>query len=233
MATGTQQYPQITSDGAGGAIVSWEDHRCGSLIYAQRIRASGEIVATTLHEYSAALEGASIRIGWALSEIDTGARFSVLRASAPDWEYVELEGATIGKDRLSFTFTDETCLPGSTYKYRVECEVEGAARRILFETDAISTPALPVTLYQNHPNPFNPQTVIRFYLPEAQEISLEVYDVAGERVARLAEGKREKGYHEVTWDGRSGAGTVCSAGVYFSRLVAGKSTISRKMVIMR
>jgi hypothetical protein len=178
------------------------------------------------------LDGGSIRVDWVLSEIDDGARFSIFRSSAPDWEFIERKDATIDKNRLSFMFTDETCLPGSTYKYRVGCEV-GTTRRILFETDAITVPALPLTLYQNHPNPFNPQTVIRFYVPEAQDIFLDVYNIAGERVARLAEGKTEKGYHEVVWDGRSSSGTVCSSGVYFSRLKAGKSTISRKMVIMR
>jgi hypothetical protein len=232
-ATGDQLYPMITSDGAGGAIVAWEDHRCSPRVCAQRIRASGELVATTLQNHSAALEGASIRIGWALSEIDTGARFSILRAAAPEWNYIELDGAAIAEDRLSFTYTDSGCLPGLTYKYRVECEAGGAARRILFETDAMTIPALPITLYQNHPNPFNPQTVIRFYLPESQEIFLDVYNVAGERVARLAQGRTEKGYHEVTWNGRNSSGTVCSSGVYFSRLKAGKSTVSRKMVIMR
>jgi hypothetical protein len=232
-APGGGTSPRVISDGSGGGIIAWQDGRCGAHIYAQRIRASGQIVATTLQNYSAALEGASIRIGWSLFEIDTSARFSIFRGSAPDWEYVELESANINKDRLSFTFTDEACHPGSTYKYRVDCAVEGAARRILFETDAIAIPAIPVTLYQNHPNPFNPQTVIRFYLPQDQEIFLDVYDVAGRRVARLAEGKTEKGYHEVTWDGRNSSGIGCSSGVYFSRLKAGKSTISRKIVIMR
>jgi hypothetical protein len=232
-AVGDQYYPQIASDGAGGAIVAWEDLRCGSWIYAQRIRASGDIVATALQNYSAAMVGASIRITWAVSEIDEGARFLISRASGPGWNYMALEGAAIVKERLSFTFTDSDCLPGSTYKYRVECEVEGTLRRVLFETAAITMPPLPVTLYQNHPNPFNPQTVIRFYLPEAQEILLDVYDVAGERVARIAAGRKEKGYHEVRWDGRNSSGEVCSSGVYFSRLKAGKSTISRKMLIMR
>ena len=179
------------------------------------------------------MEGTSIRVVWALSEIDEGARFSIFRASALDWKYVQLNGASVAQHGLSFTFTDTRCLPGSTYKYRVYCEAEGMTRRILFETDEITTPALPVTLYQNHPNPFNPQTVIRFYLPEAQEIFLDVYNVAGRRVARLAEGRREKGYHEVTWDGRNSSGTICSSGVYFNRLRAGKSSISRKMLIMR
>jgi predicted lipoprotein with Yx(FWY)xxD motif len=232
-ATGDQSYPTITSDGAGGAIVAWEDHRCSSLIYAQRIRVSGEIVSTLLQDYAAAPAARGIRINWSLSEIDGNARFSILRASAPDWQFVELESVAIDKNGLLFACTDESCLPGSTYKYRVECEVEGTARRILLETDAITMPAIPLTLYQNHPNPFNPQTVIRFYLPEAEEIFLDVYNVAGERVVRLAEGKRPKGYHEARWNGRNSSGTVCSSGVYFSRLKAGKSTISRKMVIMR
>jgi hypothetical protein len=165
--------------------------------------------------------------------MDDGARFSILRASGPEWNYIELKDAKINRTGLSFTCTDESCLPGSTYKYRVECEVEGAARRLLFETDAIAMPALPVTLYQNHPNPFNPQTVIRFYLPEAQEIVLDVYNVAGERVARLAEGKKEKGFHQVIWDGRSKSGTACASGVYFCRLHAGMFTDVRKMIILR
>jgi len=228
-----QHYPTITSDGGGGAIVAWEDTRCGFMTYAQRVRASGEIVSTLLQDHAAARAARGIRVDWSLSEMDDGARFSILRASAPEWRFVELEGAAIEKNGLSFTCTDESCLPGSTYKYRVECEVEGAARRVLFETEAITIPALPVTLYQNHPNPFNPQTVIRFYLPEAQEIVLDVYNVAGERVARLAQGKKEKGFHQVTWDGRNGSGTVCSSGVYFSRLRAGKFTEVRKMILLR
>jgi predicted lipoprotein with Yx(FWY)xxD motif len=233
VATADQAIPEITSDGSGGAIVAWQDYRCGMTVYAQRIRGSGEIVGTLLQSCSAALEGMSIRITWALSEIDENARFLVSRASASDWKYMELEGAVIVRDRCSFSFTDSDCLPGSTYLYRIECEAKGALRRTVFETDAITVPPLPVTLYQNHPNPFNPQTVIRFYLPEAQEVFLDVYDVAGERVATLAEGNREKGYHDVRWDGRNSSGESCSSGVYFSRLKAGKSTISCKMVIMR
>jgi flagellar hook assembly protein FlgD len=103
----------------------------------------------------------------------------------------------------------------------------------LFETDDLRVPPLPVTLYQNHPNPFNPSTVIRFYLPEAQEVSLDVYDIAGELVVKLAEGRREKGFHALTWNGRNSSSAMCASGVYFSRLKAGKDTISRKMVIMR
>ena len=92
---------------------------------------------------------------------------------------------------------------------------------------------MPLALYQNHPNPFNPNTVIRFYLPKAEEVKLDIYNVAGQRVKRLAEGRREMGYQELEWDGRNGSGAECSSGIYFYRLRAGKTSISRKMVLLR
>jgi hypothetical protein len=147
--------------------------------------------------------------------------------------YAELENAAITRSGLSFAFTDDGCLPGSTYKYRIEYEAEGTARTTLFETEAIAMSPIPVTLYQNHPNPFNPRTMIRFYLPDAREISLDIYNVAGERVVRLAEGKRAQGYHEVSWDGRNASGEQCASGMYFSRLIAGKVEASRKMLLLR
>jgi hypothetical protein len=233
LCTATGNQPTITSDGAGGAIIAWEDYRCGRLIYAQHVTASGTLVSTMLQSSSAALVGAGIRVEWELSEMDQDVRFSILRGSEPRWEYAELEGVAIEQTGRGCAFTDENCVPGTTYKYRVEVEAAGAPKRLLFESEAVTLPPLPLTLYQNHPNPFNPQTVIRFYLPEAQEIVLDVYNVAGQRVVRLAESRMEKGYHEVTWDGRSSVGTVCASGIYFSRLTTGKHSLSRKMVIMR
>jgi hypothetical protein len=232
-ARSAQQSPQIATDGEGGAIVIWTDTRCGSWTYAQRMRGSGAIVSTLLQTHAAVPAASGIRLDWSLSELGAGARFSISRSSAPDWVYAELADAVIKRTGLSFVFIDDSCLPGSTYKYRVEYEAEGSARMILFETDGIAMPPLPVTLYQNHPNPFNPRTVIRFYLPDAREISLDVYNAAGEHVVRLAEGKRAQGHHEVSWDGRNASGELCASGVYFSRLIAGKVEASRKMLLLR
>jgi flagellar hook assembly protein FlgD len=105
---------------------------------------------------------------------------------------------------------------------------------VLFETGAVSTPAMPLTLRQNHPNPFNPSTTIEYYLPEAAVVTLDVYSADGKLVARLARGERqERGTHTVCWSGLDGQGSAVSSGVYFYRLQAGKETLSRKMVLMR
>jgi hypothetical protein len=88
-------------------------------------------------------------------------------------------------------------------------------------------------LAQNMPNPFNPQTTIAFSLPEAADVSLEIYDVAGRRVATLVDGQLESGPHNVTWDGTTESGERAASGVYFYKLVAGEQKTTRKMVLLK
>ncbi|MGD1047641.1 MAG: T9SS type A sorting domain-containing protein [Candidatus Krumholzibacteriaceae bacterium] len=231
---GTQWHGRMVSDGTGGAIVSWSDLRCPNpLIYAQRVTGPGDFVATLLQSYSAEAEGRSVRVSWTLSTSDENLSFVVLRAAVPGGTFERLGGKRVEGQGLSFSFTDETCLPGSTYIYRVEYSKAGDGTAILFETGRVTTPRLPMTLYQNVPNPFNPSTVIRFYLPEKGPATLDIYDVAGKRVARLVEGTMGIGYHQIGWDGRNGDGTACASGVYFCRLKAGGKSVTNKIVIAR
>ncbi len=98
----------------------------------------------------------------------------------------------------------------------------------------MATPEAPLTLQQNHPNPFNPSTTIDYYLPEAAPVALEVYDASGRLVSRLLAGVRqERGVHSIEWRGVDDAGRTVSSGVYFYRLRAGRETLTRKMVLLR
>lgn len=96
--------------------------------------------------------------------------------------------------------------------------------------DAPGTADLPGTLglRDNYPNPFNPATEIDFELPEAAEVRLAVYDLAGREVAVLTEGPLEAGAHRVAFE----AGGLPS-GTYMYRLVTPGGTLSRKMVLLR
>jgi hypothetical protein len=73
------------------------------------------------------------------------------------------------------------------------------------------------------PNPFNPSTTIRFALPFASTVKLEVFNLLGQRVATLVDGGMAAGYHEVQWNALTGQRMVAS-GVYFYRLDATAST---------
>ena len=88
-------------------------------------------------------------------------------------------------------------------------------------------------LDQNFPNPFNPSTTIRFEVQTAQEVRIDVYDVAGRLVASLVEGVVTAGAHRVEWNGRSRHGDPVSSGVYFLRLKTRHTTATRKMVMIR
>ena len=91
-------------------------------------------------------------------------------------------------------------------------------------------PGLPTqfALHQNYPNPFNPSTEISFSLPEACAVRLEVYNVLGQRVASLVDGRMDAGAHTVTWDA-----TEVSSGVYLYHLQAGEFSETRKMMLLK
>ena len=93
-----------------------------------------------------------------------------------------------------------------------------------------SIPDLPVAyrLYQNAPNPFNYATVIRFALPQAGRVKLDVFDLAGRLVGTLVNGERPAGYHQVTWDA-----SKLPSGIYFCRVEAGSFTAVKKMILIK
>lgn len=70
---------------------------------------------------------------------------------------------------------------------------------------------------QNYPNPFNPTTTIKYALPKASKIKLEVFNVLGQKVATLVNARKAAGYHQVTFNGRE-----LPSGVYYYRLETDK-----------
>ena len=83
-------------------------------------------------------------------------------------------------------------------------------------------------LSQNCPNPFNPVTRIKYQLPEVCHVTLEVYNLAGQKVATLVDGLQEAGTWAVPWDA-----TGIASGVYFYRLSTDGATATRRMVILK
>ncbi len=81
---------------------------------------------------------------------------------------------------------------------------------------------------QNYPNPFNPATVIGYSIPEARNVSLQVLDILGRRVATLASGRQEAGFHTARFDG-----TGMASGVYFYRLEAGNDVAVKRMLLVK
>jgi hypothetical protein len=140
---------------------------------------------------------------------------------------------------------------GSTGEWK---DPDFSAPGVYYKTTAVDTagnegpPATPETvtsvgdvpetgqlaLYQNTPNPFNPNTRIVFDVPHAgSAVDLSIYDVTGRLVRRLVNGPHDRGRFTVEWDGRDDGGARVASGVYFYRLAAGNTRLTRKMLMMK
>ena len=88
------------------------------------------------------------------------------------------------------------------------------------------------SLGANYPNPFNPSTMISFSLPEMSNVTLEVYNLLGQKVATLVDGLTDAGVHSVTWNAGSTQQQLAS-GMYIYRIQASSLTSSKSFVQMR
>lgn len=96
--------------------------------------------------------------------------------------------------------------------------------------------AIPTTyeLSQNFPNPFNPATTIRYGLPNAERVTLKVYNLLGEEVATLVNDEQKAaGYHVAIWDGRNKHGNTVASGIYIYHLRAGSFSMTKKMALIK
>jgi len=84
------------------------------------------------------------------------------------------------------------------------------------------------SLSQNYPNPFNPITKIKYALPQDSYVRLEIFNILGEKVATLVNGRQKAGYKSVSWDGGR-----FSSGIYFYRLNCGDYTQTRRMILLK
>ena len=96
---------------------------------------------------------------------------------------------------------------------------------------AASLPAH-IQLGQNYPNPFNPSTIIPYQLPTPARVRLEVFNILGQRVTTLVDGKQAAGFHTATWNATDASGRGVATGVYLYRLLAGGERLTRSMVLL-
>ncbi len=83
-------------------------------------------------------------------------------------------------------------------------------------------------LQPNFPNPFNPVTSIEYQLPKAALVHLAIFNIQGQRVVTLVDGRQEAGYYRIRFDG-----SALSSGIYFIKLKAGAFTQMRKMTLVK
>jgi hypothetical protein len=95
------------------------------------------------------------------------------------------------------------------------------------ESPALNIPAS-FFIEQNYPNPFNPSTTIRFGLPTVSDINVKVFDIHGQEVATLFDGRKNAGVHNLEFDAAG-----LSSGIYLYRIKAGENVEVKRMLLLK
>jgi hypothetical protein len=160
--------------------------------------------------------------------------FNVLRAMQKEGDYTKINEALIPpSENGRYDFTDHLIAGGHLYYYKVE-EVGMDGVKTLHGPVMAEAP-LPkeFNLAQNFPNPFNPETSIRFDVPKLTYMTLEVYNILGQKVRTLLQQQIEPGYHVMLWDGNNDQGMKVSSGIYYYRISSAEFSSTKKMALLK
>ncbi len=143
----------------------------------------------------------------------------------------------VGKDRVGFSIVTAGAINGF---YDVVVFNPGGASAVLPGAFEIKNSVVAVgdtprknAMLAAYPNPFNPETTIRYELASRQQVSLRVYDVSGAVVRTLVDDTKPAGSYTLTWNGLDDRGNTVSSGVYFYRITAGSFSDVRKMTLVK
>ena len=190
-----------------------------------------------VHEVSPASSGNTLEIDVSNTLSRALKPVRVVARQVPAW--LEFNAAEVvlpsikrgGSETARFTFSVASDAPTGEVATLL-FDVRTPARHLATKEIAVRI-GLPdaFALFQNYPNPFNPSTRIAFAMPRAARVSLQVYNVLGQRVATLVEGELEAGRHQATWHASRFA-----SGIYFYVLTAleegGKQQIFREKMML-
>ena len=152
-----------------------------------------------------------------------------------DWKYYEVaEQATSDATGISVRSRYTSNPTGLTYfdDFTVKKLVENSFVSVDDEFDIVQAPS-EYRLSQNYPNPFNPTTTIGFTTPVDGLVSLDIYNVLGQKIKTLYSGHKSAGTHSVVWDATNASGEAMSTGVYIYMLTSVNEQVTQKMVLIR
>jgi M6 family metalloprotease-like protein len=156
-------------------------------------------------------------------------RGCLLYRSADGGAFTPVSPDTLRSSSGAFSFQDFSARPGTPYSYKIVTFLNGGAEAIYVLAGPFSVPRVPFTVDQNYPNPFTVATTVSFFNPSSRVVSIDVYDISGRRVERLASRRFERGTHELPWTPAS-RGTA--AGVYFCVFRTPGETKTIKLIYM-
>jgi HYDIN/CFA65/VesB-like, Ig-like domain/FlgD Ig-like domain len=196
-----------------------------------------------LSSYSAAAtRDQKIVVEWITQSESNMIGYKIFRSKSDLYnvDYVsDLVAATNTSMTHTYEFIDAEAEPMITYNYWLQsyeldgfCNLWGPVSAMIFDAPP---PELPIIteLSGNHPNPFNPSTSINFSLNTPTFVSINIYNMKGQKIKSLVSEEMGANYHHVVWDGKDKSGKSAASGIYFYRMKAGDYDKVKKMLIQK
>ncbi len=255
-----QYDPDLDLNQQGEFAVAWtEPYAYSTMIYAQRYDSSGNPVDTNLMVVDGPsvlpesplvklTNGGSLIVAWTdYAEEGSDIYYRVFSGNQPQGSsgLINTEAQSVLQDfphidiwsNHIFSVWRDNRVPGLGFSIFFN-------RREFTETDVDEEQEkeiLPVgfSLHRNYPNPFNPNTMIRYSISSKMtdgspvRATLEVYNVLGQRVRTLVDEEKRFGEYQVIWDGRGDGGEELPSGVYFCRITVKNQSASRKLILLK
>jgi hypothetical protein len=190
----------------------------------------GPTSAVLITAFDAYVSTHGVELRWAIASADGLKGFNIYRSEEREGSFERINEELL-QPEAEFSYRDAHVRPSTSYWYHL-----GAVDRdgeFFSDVAYVEIPIAKTALHQNYPNPFNPQTTISFYLAQKESVNLTIYDTQGKQVRRLVAEVRDFGSHEVVWDGYNDQGEEIGSGVYFYRLIAGKTIQTKKLTFLK
>jgi hypothetical protein len=192
---------------------------------------SGNGIPVLITRFDAAAVEDGVEVRWELQSDEAMESYTLYRRE----EGEALPVAIAQGPATSHTYLDTSVEGGKTYHYELVIRaVAGGEFRSQIAT--VSTGTLMLSLGQNQPNPFNPQTTIPYDIPPSdtrERVRLWILDISGRVVATLVDDEQGGGSYRVTWQGQDNRGEAVSSGVYFYVLDVGGQRRTKKLVLLK
>ena len=240
--SGNPTHWQIKDDSTGVSFLEngvkyWWRSRASDGEFSGAWSASGTFVANqgkptgvTLATFSVSDSRGVVTLDWSVANGYESEGFHVLRSFRSDSGSERITKQAIPAGENGYTYVDRKVTHNAFYFYWLESASTGER----FGPISVRVePPRDFSLAQNVPNPFNPTTTIRFELPKAADVTLKVFNLLGQEVRTLINGRQEAGFHTVVWDGRNTSGRAVASGVYFYHLQAGTFSKAKKMLLLK
>jgi hypothetical protein len=191
----------------------------------------GETPVTFSH-FDATPDEGGVRIAWAMRFVDVAESYTLYRHENEKTPLAIASGAVHG---ATGSYLDRTVEVGKTYQYEMLVR-STAGEDVRSQLITVTVPTRGLALGPNHPNPFNPQTTIPYFVPAADgqaRVRVIIYDTSGRAVRVLVNEDQAGGAHDVVWRGNDETGAVVSSGIYFCVLQVGNERRTQKLVLLK